>query len=120
MKPYSLLIPFECLARRLDPAFDRFVNRIDRHTTPRAWKIGAFAEHLLAFVVGFSAGILALVWPWLVLIPAFLLSSLVDPRLWTRIYGSAAREVSYQASFLVNLDVVYLFLVGQAFGLLLT
>lgn len=112
-----ILTPGDCLARRFDKRYARFIARM-KHEMRKGnrrlalYSLLARAECGLAFIVGTSASHFG----FTIVIPLMLclypLIALGDPYTWRKVYGEIARGVGYKASFLLNLDMLYWFAIG--------
>jgi len=110
-------MPGDSLARKFDQGYAKFMARM-RHEIKKGnrrlaiYSLFARAECGLAFVVGASASYFGLV----IVVPLVLcfypLIALGDPHVWRRVYGRLAEGVGYKASFLLNLDILYWFVLG--------
>ena len=118
---HLILTPGDSLARRFDRGYVEFMARMRRKIKKgnrrlAIYSVFARAECGLAFVVGASASYLGFV----VVVPLVLclypLIALGDPFMWRRVYGWLAEGVSYRASFLLNLDMLYWFAIGWLVG----
>ena len=116
-----LLTPGDSLARKFDEGYARFMVRMrckikkgDRRLA--IYSLLARAECALAFVVGASASYFGFV----IVIPLVLclypLIVLADPYTWRKVYGELAKGVGCKASFLLNLDMLYWFVIGWMVG----
>lgn len=116
-----LITPGDSLARRFDGGYAKFMVRMKRRIKKgnrmlAVYSLLARAECVLAFAVGASASYFGFV----VVVPLVLcfypLIALGDPFLWRRTYGRLAQGVGYKASFLLNLDMLYWFVIGWLVG----
>ena len=119
-----ILTPGDFLARRFDEDYARFINRIGREMRKGDRKLVLYSflacvECGLAFVVGVSASYFGFVIVAPLVFCLYPLIALGDSYMWRRVYGQLARGVSYRASFLLNLDMLYWFAIGWIAGVLL-
>jgi len=116
-----LFMPGESLARRFDKGYAGFIERM-RHKIKKGdrrlaiYSVLARAGCALAFVVGASASFFGFV----IVIPLVLclypLIALGNPYMWRKVYGELVKGVGYKASFLLNLDRLYWFMIGWMVG----
>jgi len=119
-----ILSPGDFLARRFDRSYAKFMARM-RYKIKKGnrrlaiYSLFARAECGLAFVVGASASYFGFV----IVVPLVLcfypLIALGDPHLWRKVYGRLAGGAGYKASFLLNLDILYWFVLGWLIGWIL-
>ncbi len=118
---HLILTPGDFLARRFDKGYAKFVKQIKRETRKGNRRLAIYsllarAECGLALVVGALASYFGFV----IVIPFVLclypLIALGDPFMWRRVYGRLAQGAGYKASFLLNLDMLYWFVIGWMVG----
>ena len=119
MNVKHLLLPGESLARRFDEGYAGFIERMRRRIKKGDRRLViysrlAHAEHILPFAVGLMASYFGFVIVVPLVLCIYPLWSIGDPFTWRRVYGRLARGLSYKASFLVNLDMLYWFAIGWA------
>jgi len=119
-----LLTPGDSLARRFDESYAKFVKRIRRKIKKDNSRLALYswlarAECGLAFVVGASASYFSFVIVVPLVLCLYPLIALGDPHIWRKFYGRLATGAGYKASFLFNLDMLYLFAIGWVLGWIL-
>lgn len=121
---YLILTPGDFLARRFDRGYARFMARM-RHEIKKGnrrlaiYSLLARIECGLAFVVGASASYFGFVIVVPLVLCVYPLIALGDPHLWRKVYGRLAGGAGYKASFLLNLDILYWFVLGWLIGWIL-
>lgn len=123
----TILVPGHFLARRADKNYEK-LSRSD--IKKKSWwsrnYIGLIELFVFIFIgaamaLVYKIGVLAL-WHVIVIILAFYLGgAIMDSDVWRLkiMYGKLAKGVGYKASFLMNLDRIYHFLIGFVLGMVL-
>lgn len=120
----SLLPPGEFLARRFDESYNRFIDEIRRRMKRGDRKLLLYSrlargELVLALAVGAMVSYFGFVFAVLLLLCFYPLAALGDPHALRKVYGRLARGLGYRGSFLINLDVLYWFVIGWVVGAIL-
>lgn len=114
----AILWPGDFLARKVEKNYEKFSREVIKKKSWWIRYIGLielFATMVIGalFAFAYQVGVLA---PWhvIAILSAYLIGAIIDPRAWRlkRTYGQLAMGVGYKASFLMNLDRIYHFLIG--------
>ena len=118
MNLHAILWPGDFLARRADKNYEKLSRRVIKK---KSWGIHYIGLIELFVAMGIGA-LMALAYQigvpvfWYVIgiLSAYLIGAIMDPRVWRlkRTYGQLAKGVGHKASFLMNLDRIYHFLIG--------
>jgi len=119
-----ILTPGDFLARRFDKDYAKFMARMKREMRKGNRRLAIYSllakgECGLAFVVGASASYFGFVIVVPLVLCVYPLIALGDPHLWRKVYGRLAGGAGYKASFLLNLDILYWFVLGWLIGWIL-
>ena len=120
----AILWPGDSLARNVDKNYEKFSREVIKK---KSWwtRYGGLIELFEFMTIGalfalfYQVGALA---PWhvIAILSVYLIGSIIDLRVWRlkRTYGRLATGVGYKASFLMNLDRIYHFLIGFVLGII--
>lgn len=122
MRWQTILMPGHFAAKRVDRGYAKFIERVrgetmrDRRMFIWLFYAGPAVELALAFVLGAISIRFGLTFLIPMIILAYPVAGVGDMYLWKRKYGRLLKGVGYEASFLGNLDILYLFSLGYLFG----
>ena len=116
-----ILSPGDFLARRFDEGYAKFMARMKRKIKKGNQRLAAYSflaggECVLAFVVGASASYFGFVIVVPLVLCLYPLIAFGDPHVWRKVYGRLAQGAGYKASFLLNIDMLYWFVIGWMVG----
>lgn len=121
----ALFMPCNLVAMQIDQNYARFarcagreIRRGDRKLLLLS-KILPISEHIIPLFIGLVAGYFGFGWAFFLFAFLYPFISLADPWLWRRVYGDIVKDLGYRVSFLVNLDMLYLFGLGWLVGWIL-
>ncbi len=115
----AILWPGDSLARRADKNYEKFLRGVIKKKSWWIRRIELIELFVIIYIgalmaLAYQVGVLALWHVIAILLLGYLIGATMDPHVWRlkRTYGRLAKGVGYKASFLMNLDRIYHFLIG--------
>lgn len=121
----AILWPGDFLARKADKNYEKLSRRVIKK---KSWWICYIGLIELFVIVGIGAlvalayqvGVLVLWHVIAIFLSSYLIGAITDPHAWRlkRVHRQLAKGVGHKASFLMNLDRIYHFLIGFVLGII--